>query len=305
MNIRRHLILTAATATLWAASCGTGIDSTGRVTDDEVRRITSSATPAHGASDPLADLRPAPMAGWTPGKALLVTDDKLRLLLGNTAPAHDMAGDTIRFVGSSTAVSPAGEPLTVLRFSAGADTIAYRTRRIAPADIPYIPLTVDLQVVDSARAILRGHRYYLLTPDRFDLDGTHRTGRKFIPVTITDVLAGNSEYPLAVVFREEGQPERMLLLSTDARISAHRTFTHLLSADDPRTRYPAVSETVWTLIQQGRVAPGMTRAECRLSLGAPSSVDTRPSGGGFITETWIYDSGRCLVFEDGLLTRSR
>jgi hypothetical protein len=57
---------------------------------------------------------------------------------------------------------------------------------------------------------------------------------------------------------------------------------------------------VWDNIIHGRVALDMTRSECRLSLGAPKTVDTRPGYSG-VRELWVYENGAYLVFEDGLL----
>ena len=83
-----------------------------------------------------------------------------------------------------------------------------------------------------------------------------------------------------------------------------RRFGAVLSVADPRRRYQHVTDEVWTNIVDGKVAPGMTRDECRLSLGKPASVDRVP-GSSYLYERWTYDNGIYLIFEDGVLTQFR
>ena len=49
---------------------------------------------------------------------------------------------------------------------------------------------------------------------------------------------------------------------------------------------------------------GMTKAECKLSLGNPDEVKKIPTYSG-LREQWIYNSGAYLFFVDGLLTEYR
>ncbi|MDL2305603.1 hypothetical protein LJC72_09750 [Bacteroides sp. OttesenSCG-928-D19] len=66
-----------------------------------------------------------------------------------------------------------------------------------------------------------------------------------------------------------------------------------------RKKFPYISQQHWSLIINGDVVLGMTKDECRLSLGDPvqftSNLNSR-------YETWFYN-GKVLEFEDGKLIR--
>ena len=86
--------------------------------------------------------------------------------------------------------------------------------------------------------------------------------------------------------------------------AATRNFDRLFSFSDPRTNYPQISDHTWQLITRSQVAVGMTRDECRLALGAPSSINRGATRAAQL-ERWLYDDGIYLIFEDGILTRYR
>ena len=48
----------------------------------------------------------------------------------------------------------------------------------------------------------------------------------------------------------------------------------------------------------------MTREECRLALGAPTTLRRIPTYGG-MRENWQYSDGVYLYFDDGYLTQYR
>ena len=154
-----------------------------------------------------------------------------------------------------------------------------------------LPFTVDVELVDSARALLRNRRVWTLRPDS--------RGRKFQAVEITDVLPGNADYPFPVVAGGDS-----LLMVTNSRSASARTFANMFSLSDPRKLYPQITDAVWDLISQGKVAIDMTREECRLALGAPAQLerDALPTA---LYERWIYEDGVYLFFTDGLLSRFR
>ena len=68
----------------------------------------------------------------------------------------------------------------------------------------------------------------------------------------------------------------------------------------PTTSYPAISDENWALIQKGKIRLGMTKEECRLSLGNPTSTDSGHDYSSTI-DIWKYEDGTFLRFQDGLL----
>ena len=83
-----------------------------------------------------------------------------------------------------------------------------------------------------------------------------------------------------------------------------RDFDSLFSLTDVRLQYPEITAENWTRIVNGEVVEGMTKQECRLSMGSPKSVNQRPDQTG-LKEYWYYDGGRYLFFFDGLLKEFR
>lgn len=291
-----------------AAGCGTGIEVTQKVTSSDVKRELGPQSPEQKL---LADVAPQPLGEWTPGKRFYVTDDKIKLLLGNTAPAEPLAGSEIVYTGKSERITATGDTVTDLTFrSAGGHQIVYPApmseSRLAAIGRVEIPFTAEMSLVDECRSRLAGNTYYVLVADQYTPAGANSRRRKYVPVTVKNVVPGNSIYPVAVIFTENDvnpATESMLYLNPGTTAS-QRTFAQLFSLDNPRLRYPHITDATWGCIVNNRVEPDMTREECRLALGAPVTVDSGPAG-GYIVEIWTYDNGVYLRFEDGLLKSYR
>lgn len=83
-----------------------------------------------------------------------------------------------------------------------------------------------------------------------------------------------------------------------------RNFATLFFMNDPKTKYPQISEENWAMIQKGKVSLGMTKEECKLSVGNPDELNAGHSQSQTM-DVWQYSDGTYLVFTDGLLTRFR
>jgi len=307
----KYLIL-AFSMTLMMQGCFTGVESTPKITASDVRREKVTVTPE---MEFFADVRPEAFGSWQPGKAFLVTDDKIGLVINsrrNAAGVHIAAGDTIVWTKRLGAVSVTGDSVTDLVFTrkGGSDAFSYRVNAkasslVGRADAVEIPFTVDLAVVGIADSKLAGRDLYILTSLWYDLTGNAVDGRRFVRVKADRVEPGNNVYPLKVIFTDEDNRSYCAFLSlAGAGNSTMRNFSTVFSLSDPRKRYPAVTDENWALIQRGEVASGMTRDECRLALGAPNEIDRRPATSG-VVEFWSYDNGQYLIFQDGLLTNFR
>ncbi len=297
---------TAIVATISFTSCFTGIESTPKITADDLRReriVTSTPEQEFGAL-----LAPDSLVSWSNGRPFLVTDDKIKLVFRSTGSDRlPSPGDTINFAGLREVASVMGTPATAVDFvnrRFQGDTLTYRLES-TPEEVKSrqtltVPFTVDVTLVAKADSLLKGKTLYVMTSYWYDKDLRQRTGRKFVKVDITGVRPGNGDYPLCVDFNdEEGKPQSLLMTTGTGR-SSTRNFSTLFSLTDPRLRYPTVSDENWTAIVNGKVRPDMTRDEARLALGAPKEV-IHGHNYSATYERWIYPNGAYLVFEDGLL----
>lgn len=78
----------------------------------------------------------------------------------------------------------------------------------------------------------------------------------------------------------------------------------MFSDTDPHLLYPQISDSNWELIKKGKLANGMSKEECSLSLGNPVNIRRVPTYNG-LHEYWFYDNGVNLIFVDGVLERYR
>lgn len=287
---------------LLLTGCFTGVESTPKITGADVKKERVTTTPEDNY---LAGVTDSPLSAWERGKRFVVTDDKIKLIFGSTAPAQSLAGTEITYNGASESTGITGGNVTDLSFiTASGDIVEYRINQplneLESKSSLSVPFTIQQSMVEQARALLDGKRFYILTRSWRDDNDNSVGGRQFVPITIDSVSPGNSVYPLKLSFTDDkGVSARMFLLPGILKGSP-RTFPTLFSFDDPRKKYPDISPENWERIINGRVEAGMTREECRLALGSPKEVD-RAANNSYLREIWLYENGIYLVFEDGLL----
>lgn len=293
------------------SSCFTGIESTPRISAGDVRkRDAATLTPEQQF---LTDIVPQRPAEWTPGKRFHVTDEKISIIFApGSADISGLNGLDLRFERFEDIPSVTGEGATRIIFSVDGRDGEY----IYPVDITAkelagrsrleVPFTVERSIVDAVNAAMSGKRYFIITPKWFDAtDDKAVTGLRHIPVTINRVEAGSYIYPLRVYFIADGETtERWIPMTIGTDRSATRNFANVFNFENPRKRYPQITDETWRLIVNSRVTEGMTRDECRLALGVPDSYRTIPVTNA-VVEQWSYSDGMYLIFEDGILTRYR
>ncbi len=286
----------------------TGVESTPKITAGDVKREREQVTPEDTFLIRASD---EPLGAWRPGKEFVVTDPRINLIFGATAPeGRDLTGETFLFAGVSEATSVTGTSVTDLSFLTGrGEELVYRINR--PADrlreekSLSVPFTIQRSVVEEADRAMRGRDFYVLTLAwRDDKDTPIDGGRKFVKVHIDSVTPGNNLYPLKVSFKDGRGESGRIFFHSGVKGSAPKTFPVVFSFTDPILRYPSIAPESWALITEGKVADGMTREECRLALGAPKEVE-RGATPGYLREAWLYENGVYLLFEDGLLKRYR
>ncbi len=304
---RLYLILLSFIITCIFTGCFTGIESTPMITADDVKREQVAVS---AEQQLLVDINAEPFGIWLPGKEFYVTDDKIALIFGATYQGHEkLAGTIITYRGNKQVISVTGTNVTELIFqSSSGGEYVYRidssAEELSARDQLDIPFTIERSLVNAVKNKLNGKKLYILTSVWYDDNDAITSGQKFIPVTITDVSAGNIVYPIKLTFADLSGNPHQLFMSVGRHINKTRMFHSLFSFNDPHEKYPNITDETWQNIINGRVVPDMTRDECRLSLGAPKTIDRRPGYGG-VQELWIYEDGKYLMFEDGLLRNFR
>ncbi len=306
-------------------SCFTGVESTPRISLNDVKK--QQAATVTDEQRFLAGLAPTPPSQWRPGYRLRVDDAKIGLALTSASGSSDsLPGRDLVFDSFSPAVSLTGTDAVEIAFHAdlpeGRTEYFYRVpvemAALDTLDALQVPFTVDMELVARVDSLMRGRRLFIRTPIWYRADGSHEavSGLRHVPVVIDSVVAGDSNYPLGVIFTLADEAHarwlgtdgkkctRMVYMTVGKSRAATRNFDLLFSFRDPREIYPGIKDDIWDLIVRSRVKEGMTREECRLALGAPTTLRRIPTYGG-MRENWQYSDGVYLYFDDGYLTRFR
>ena len=310
-NRCRHVMAGSALAMLVAA-CGTGIEVTEHVTDKDVRRVIDqkNSRVAVASIDAYVDSVPA----WKQGKRFWVADNQAKLLLTVTQDCDidtlALAGHQLVYKGYNTGGLYDNRLTVNLLFDdeATGNSFVYRTDKTIDEfrRAFSIPMLIDMDMVHHVASQIVGKDYFIRTPIWYDRDKEQMIdGRHFIKVRIDSVLPGNSVMPLRVLFTAVDKGDRaMVWMSANAVATYGRDFDALFVASDPRQAHPDISNENWQRITCGQVVEGMTKEECKLSLGTPKHINELPDQSG-LKEYWYYDGGSYLFFVDGLLSRFR
>lgn len=294
------------------ASCGTGIEVTEHVTDKDVRKVIGQVDSRQSVVtlEAFTDSLPS----WKIGKRFWVADNQVKLLFapdqGFDLDTVSLAGRVLKYNGYSTGDIYDNRQTVNILFNDAINgrTYLYRTGKTIDEFHPAfsIPMLIDMDMVQHIERQIKGKDFYIRTPIWYDRDNEQMmTGRHFIQVCIDSVLPGNSVMPLRVLFTTIDKGEKaMVWMSDNVSVMHGRDFDAMFVASNPRLSYPTITDANWELITRGRVVVGMTKEECRLSLGTPRHINERPDQAG-MREYWYYDGGSYLFFVDGLLSEFR
>lgn len=296
---------------LLLSSCFTGVEGTKKIELSRAERKAVAPTAERLFSD---SIEAEPLSRWKPGKEFLATDARLALLLSphdgvSGIPADSLPGKVIRFLGVSTRRLPDGSEGSLLGFDIDGCRYDYSlSRPLGNADTTVrgdnLPMMIDLDLVGRMNKTLSGRTLWTRTQLWYKTDSLRIVGKKFIPVTIARVEPGNSVFPFKVVFSTDEGEDVFYFMNTGNSARDSRSFDTLFFLSDPRKRYTGIEQEVWDLICLGRVRNGMTKEECRLSMGPPADVIVGRDWSS-TRDIWKYSDGRYLIFSDGLLTDFR
>lgn len=292
-----------------SSGCHTGIESTKTISLSKSDRKQLAPT----AEEMLMEGLQAPkLDKWREGKMFLVSDKRASLVFdpsSSVPEGDDLSGRVIEYAGLTSKTTPGGGDEAVMIFKAGDMILQYSTGKTPVLALESIssmdvPMLIDLDLVDKARDILLGRKVWTRSQLWYDQNDNKIDGRKFVPVEITDVSPGTMVFPLKISIKDEtGAPAVMFMNAGNAGMES-RTFQNIFSLTDPKDRYPDVRDEVWSLVQRGKVRLGMTKDECKLSLGNPAEVNSGHDWNS-IMDIWRYANGAFLRFQDGLLVDFR
>jgi len=314
INNYKYIAITLLLLPIIAISCSTGIEGTKKITVSRAEQHLLDPQPEDALNDSIKAL---PLNEWGVGKEFLVADNKASMVYeitdraGNRVHGDSLNGVVVAFDGVESQSTPAGDDIGVVRFvdRTGGRTLRYVMRKnvnqIGDAVWSDFPMLIDVAMAQQFNSRLKGRRLWVRTGLWYDEQGQPMRRAKFIPVTIKEVTAGNSVFPLAVRFNDGKVNGWLPMNMPDGKgLRNSRGFASLFSLTDPKLKYPNITPEVWDLICRGRVTVGMTKEECRLSLGNPQEVDSGHNWDQLI-DYWKYADGSYLMFVDDKIVNYR
>lgn len=292
-------------------SCFTGVENTKKISEKDVKQL--APTKISEEQSYIDTVVPDQFQKWKLGKEFYATDNQIRLIF---TPSVNYNLDTISFQGKILKYKGYNEKnilgtqstVNIIFTDSNNNDFLYSTNKTIDElkESVYgvkIPFLISLDLISTAKRLLLGKDLYIKTSLWYDANDELIAGLKFVKVNITDIMPGNKTFPLKLEFDYNNKKSYIFVSTSDSPI-VNRTFDTLFSFTDIRKQYPNITDHNWELITQGKIAIDMTKEECRLSLGAPKSIDQRPTYEG-LREIWSYENGVYLVFEDGILRTFR
>lgn len=293
------------------SSCFTGIESTKTVSLSREDKKILTPTPEE---EYFKGVEPQPLSAWKKGKLFMAADNKTALIFDQQGlPIHpDSVGigrKILSFNGIKPKLEPDGTQSVSLIFSENGKYYQYNTGKsssLASEQVmsDQIPMMIDLDMVQEAKDLLLGNKLWIRSPLWYDEDGNRIQGKKFVGITVEDVLPGDIAFPLKLKFVDESGNEAWIFMNFGTSGTETRLFSNLFFLSDLRNKYPSIADDVWEVICKGGVKLGMTKEECKLSLGNPNDVN-RGHDYSQTLDLWQYPNGTALWFEDGILTKYR
>ena len=269
--------MVATVLCIFVTSCFTGVESTKKITMPDTGEIAAQSPEDRFIESYFVQQG---CDTWRIGKPFYYTDEKLSF--DKVVLLFDCEGHKFRYETGKTR-----EEIGRLKYT------------------PLIPPFIDIDDLNMARSLLKDRVLYIKTPMWYNEKSEAIEGRKLIPVRVVDIRPGNNVLPVEVWFEDDkGNQAGVFMSLLSSSRSQYITFDRLFSFENPRLQYKEIQDDAWEQITLGKVKTGMTKAECKLSLGNPNEVKKIPTYSG-LREQWIYNSGAYLFFVDDLLADYR
>ncbi len=293
------------------SSCSTGIEGTKaiKMSKEDIRQMAKSSEQVFAES-----LQGTPLSTWEKGKKFLAMSDRTLYIFEpnenlSGSDGQAMTGKIISYVGLDSYTNPDLKDECVILFSDGTNIFRYRTKKetseaLKDIESSKLPLLADLDLVESWKNKLTGYKLWTKSNLWYDNSGYRLPGLKYVEVEVTDVLPSAGDFPMNVKIASGDGKEAYMHMNYTSDMHDSRNFASLFFLKDPKERYPQISEENWKLIQQGKVGTGMTKEECKLSIGNPDEVRSGHSHSQTM-DIWQYSDGTYLFFTDGQLNEFR
>ncbi len=255
-----------------------------------------------------------PLSSWEQGRPFLAMSDRTLYIFEPTGLSDEnsglsLKGKTIRYVGLDTHINPdLGEECVIL-FSDGNKTLRYKTGKstdeaLKDIDSSKLPLIADLALIDQWKGKIEGATLWTKSNLWYDAKGSRKSGLKYAKVKVEDVEAATGDFPIKIKIIGPDGEEGFLQMNYTSDTHDSRNFAAIFFLSDPKEKYPHITDEHWSLIQKGKVGEGMTKEECKLSIGNPDEVRSGHNRSQTM-DIWQYSDGTYLMFTDGLLTNFR
>lgn len=296
---------------LLASGCSTGIESTKKIqmSRSEQKQMISSEEQTFAEA-----IKGTPLSQWQEGKKFMASSGRTPLIfepsgVGYASDDTSFEGKILRFAGTESKLTPDLKEECVIVFSDSNKFYRYHTGRSSEDAMhetysSKLPLLYDLDLIDTWKNKISGLTVWTRSSLWYDDTGNRIPGLKFARASINDVIPSTGTFPMKVQIMLPDGKTAYLNMNYTADTADSRNFAALFFLKDPKSKYPHITPENWELIQKGKIQIGMTKEECRLSLGNPDDVDTGKTPSQTM-DIWKYGDGMYLMFTDGLLSRFR
>ena len=255
-----------------------------------------------------------PLAQWEKGRPFMAMSDRTLYLFEPSpapsgTPEASLKGEILTFSGIDSHINPDLKEECVILFSDGNRTFRYHTGKttesaLKETDSSKLPLISDLRLIDQWKELLSGKTLWTKSNLWYDSSGERLSGLKFAKVKVEDVIPATGDFPISIKISGSDGNSGWLHMNYTSDLHDSRNFAAIFLLSDPKDRYHNISDDNWRRIQQGKVAEGMTKEECKLAIGNPEEVRTGYNHSQTM-DIWQYSNGSFLMFKDGLLTDFR
>ncbi len=276
---------------------------------EDVKLMTKSEEQSFAES-----LQGASLSSWKKGKKFLAMSDRVLYIfepvnIMTSGREENMTGKILTYEGVDNHINPDLKDECVILFSDGSNTFRYRTKKtiqdaMKEIDSTKLPLLADIDLVEGWQQKLNGLTLWTKSNLWYDKNGYRLPGLKFAKVKVIDVIPSDGDFPMKVKISGPAGEEAYMNMNYTSDTYDSRNFASIFYFSDPKAKYPNITDENWTLIQHGKVGIGMTKEECKLSIGNPDELQSGHSRSQTM-DIWQYNDGTFLMFEDGLLTRFR
>ncbi len=165
--------------------------------------------------------------------------------------------------------------------------------------------------IDYARANYVGKTLWIRNTEATAYDSDKKEERKLVlknlqPVKVLDVVLNETPtWPLRFILQDtEGRTFTKIsqLSGTTTESFSYNSylFEDVFFLEDPKKKY-SWDEGVFAAIEVGKIFPGMTKEQVRISWGNPRKINKTISGGQ-VLEQWVYPVDVYIYFDGNKLT---